>query len=150
MDEIDETIIISLSNPANATLGTNVVHTVTIQDDDSPPDIDFDLTSSSGDEANASKAITVNLSAISSKDVTVDYVITGTATGSGTDYALANGTLTISAGSTSGTIIIENIADDSLDEENETVIITLSSLVMPHWEVTVFILIPSMIMTVRQ
>ena len=127
LDEIDETIIISLSNPANATLGTNVVHTVTIQDDDSPPDIDFDLTSSSGDEANASKAITVNLSAISSKDVTVDYVITGTATGSGTDYALANGTLTISAGSTSGTIIIENIADDSLDEENETVIITLSS-----------------------
>ncbi len=127
LDEIDETIIISLSNPANATLGTNVVHTVTIQDDDSPPDIDFDLTSSSGDEANASKSITVNLSAISSKDVTVDYVITGTATGSGTDYALANGTLTISAGSTSGTIIIENIADDSLDEENETVIITLSS-----------------------
>ena len=32
-----------MSNPANATLGTNVVHTVTIQDDDSPPDIDFDL-----------------------------------------------------------------------------------------------------------
>ncbi len=127
LDEIDETIIISLSNPANATLGTNVVHTVTIQDDDSPPDIGFDLTSSSGDEANASKAITVNLSAISSKDVTVDYAITGTATGSGTDYALANGTLTISAGSTSGTIIIENIANDSLDEENETVIITLSS-----------------------
>ena len=91
------------------------------------PDIGFNLTSSSGDEANASKAITVNLSAISSKDVTVDYVITGTATGSGTDYALANGTLTISAGSTSSTITIENIADDSLDEENETVIITLSS-----------------------
>ena len=67
MDEIDETIIISLSNPTNATLGTNVVHTLTIQDDDSPPDIDFDLTSSSGDEANASKAITVNLSAISSQ-----------------------------------------------------------------------------------
>ena len=127
LDEMDETIIISLSNPANATLGTNVVHTVTIQDNDSPPDIDFDLTSSSGDEANSSKAITVNLSAISSKDVTVDYVVTGTATGSGTDYALADGTLTISAGSTSGTITIENIADDSLDEENETVIITLSS-----------------------
>ena len=127
LDEMDETIIISLSNPANATLGTNVIHTVTIQDNDSPPDIDFDLTSSNGDEANPSKAITVNLSAISSKDVTVDYVVTGTATGSGTDYALADGTLTISAGSTSGTITIENIADDSLDEENETVIITLSS-----------------------
>ncbi len=127
LDEMDETIIISLSNPANATLGTNVVHTVTIQDDDSPPDIDFDLTSSSGGEANTSKAITVNLSAISSKDVTVDYVVTGTATGSGTDYTLTNGTLTISAGSTSGVITIANIADDSLDEENETVILTLSN-----------------------
>ena len=127
LDEIDETIIISLSNPTNATLGTNFVHTVTIKDDDSPPVIEFNLTSSSGGEANSSKAITVNLSAISSKDVTIDYVVTGTATGSGTDYALANGTLTISAGSTSGTITIENIADDSLDEPNETVIVTLSS-----------------------
>ena len=127
LDEIDETIIISLSNPANATLGTNVVHTVTINDNDSPPIIDFDLTSSSGSEANSSKTITVDLSAESSKDVTVDYAVTGTATGSGTDYILANGTLTINAGSTSGTINIENIADDSLDEENETVIITLSS-----------------------
>ena len=87
LDEIDETIIISLSNPANATPGL-IFHTVTIQDDDSPPDIDFDLISSSGTEANASKTITVNLSAISSKDVTVDYAVTGTATGTGTDYTL--------------------------------------------------------------
>ena len=74
-----------MSNPANATLGTNIVHTLTIQDDDSPPVIEFNQTSSSGDEANSSKAITVNLSSISSKDVTVDYAVTGTATGSGTD-----------------------------------------------------------------
>ena len=40
---------------------------------------------------------------------------------------LANGTLTINAGSTSGTITIANIVDDSLDEANETVIVTLSS-----------------------
>ena len=53
--------------------------------------------------------------------------VTGTATGSGTDYTLANGTLTISAGATSGTITIASIADDSLDEANETVIVTLSS-----------------------
>ena len=127
LDEMDETIIISLSNPANATLGTNVVHTVTINDNDSPPLIDFDLTSSSGSEANSSKSITVDLSAESSQDVTVDYAVTGTATGSGTDYTLANGTLTINAGSTSGTITIENIADDSIDEANETVIVTLSN-----------------------
>ena len=51
----------------------------------------------------------------------------GTATGSGTDYTLANGTLTIGAGSTSGTITIASIVNDTLDEPNETVIVTLSN-----------------------
>ncbi|GIR73274.1 MAG: hypothetical protein CM15mP76_00010 [Prochlorococcus sp.] len=127
LNESDETIIITLSNPKNATLGSNVVHTVTITDDDSAPIIDFNLTSSSGDEASSSKSIIVDLSSASGQDVTVDYTVTGSATGSGTDFTLANGTLTISAGETSGTIAIDNIVDDSLDEENETIIVTLSS-----------------------
>ena len=42
----------------------------------------------------------VDLSAASAKDITVDFAVTGTATGGGTDYTLANGTLTISAGNT--------------------------------------------------
>jgi len=33
-----------------------------------------------------SKALIVDLSAASSKNVTVNYAVTGTATGSGTDY----------------------------------------------------------------
>ena len=69
----------------------------------------------------------MKLSAASSQNITVDYAVTGTATGSGTDYTLANDTLTISAGNTIGTITIGSIADDSLDEANETVIITLSN-----------------------
>ena len=127
LDENDETIVITLSNPINATLGTNLVHTVTITDNDSAPIIDFNLTSTSGDEASSSKAIIVDLSSASGQDVTVDYTVTGSATGSGTDYSLANGTLTIGAGETSGTITIDNIVDDSLDEDNETIIVTLSS-----------------------
>ena len=59
--------------------------------------------------------------------MTVDYAISGTATGSGTDYTLANGTLTISTGEATGTITIADIVDDILDEENETVIVTLSN-----------------------
>ena len=59
--------------------------------------------------------------------MSVDYAVTGTATGSGTDLHSANGTLTINAGATSGTITIAGIVDDSLDEANETVIVTLSS-----------------------
>ena len=94
---------------------------------DDPPSVDFNATSSNGAESASSKALTVDLSAASGRDVTVAYAITGTATGSGTDFTLANGTLTISAGDTSGTITIASIINDTLDENNETVIVTLSS-----------------------
>ncbi|MFQ3360740.1 MAG: hypothetical protein ACI9JG_000247, partial [Alphaproteobacteria bacterium] len=91
------------------------------------PVVDFNTTSSNGAESVSSKAITVDLSGTSSQAVTVNYAITGTATASGTDFTLANGTLTIAAGQTSGTITIASIVNDSLDEANETVILTLSS-----------------------
>ena len=127
LDEANETVIVTLSNPSNATLGSDKVHTYTITDNDSAPAIDFNTTSSNGAESVSSKAITVDLSAASSQNVTVDYALTGTATGSGTDYTLANGTLTINSGTTSGTITIASIVNDSLDEDNETVILTLSN-----------------------
>ena len=126
-DEANETVILTLSNPSNATLGSDSVHTYTINDNDDAPVVDFNATSSSGAESASSAALTVDLSAASSQDVTVDYAVTGTATGSGTDYTLANGTLTISAGSTTGTITIAGIVNDGTAEGNETVILTLSS-----------------------
>ena len=86
LDESDETVIVTLSSPSNATLGSDSVHTYTITDNDNPPVVDFNTTSSNGAESVASKAITVNLSAASSQNVTVNYAVTGTATGSGTDY----------------------------------------------------------------
>ena len=127
LDEADETVVLTLSNPSNATLGSASVHTYTINDNDSTPTIDFNTTSSSGAESVASKAITVDLSGPSGEIVTIDYAVTGTATGSGTDYTLINGTLSIAAGTTSGTITIANIINDTADEPDETVIITLSS-----------------------
>ena len=116
-----------MSNPSNATLGSDDAHTYTITDNDDAPTIDFNITTSSGAESVSSAALTVDLSAASSQDVTVNYAVTGTATGSGTDFTLADGNLTISAGATSGTITIAGIIDDSLDEPDETVIVTLSS-----------------------
>ena len=120
-------MIVTLSSPSNATLGSDDAHTYTITDNDSVPVVDFNTTSSNGAESTSSTALTVDLSASSTQNITVDYAVTGTATGSGTDYTLANGTLTISAGSTSGTITIAGIVNDSLDEANETVIVTLSN-----------------------
>ena len=127
LDEPNETVIVTLSSPTNATLGSDNVHTYTINDNDNPPVVDFNTTSSNGAESVSSKAITVDLSAASSQNVTVNYTVTGTATGAGTDYTLANGTATIAANSTSTTITIASIVNDTLDEDNETVILTLSN-----------------------
>ena len=126
-DEADETIIITLSNPTGAILGSDIVHTAIITDNDNPPEIDFNTTSSSGAESVSSAGLTVDLSAVSNQNVTVDYAITGTATGSGEDFTLGAGKLTINAGETSGTITIASIIDDPFDEPDETIIITLSN-----------------------
>ncbi|MGY5351794.1 Calx-beta domain-containing protein [Wenyingzhuangia sp. IMCC45533] len=127
LDETDETVILTLSNPSNASLGTNTVHTYTINDNDATPSVAFTSVSSNGAESVSSADVEVSLSAASGQTVTVDYAVTGTATGSGTDYTLANGTLTINAGDTTSDITISSIIDDALDETDETVILTLSN-----------------------
>ena len=127
IDETNETVILTLSNPANASLGTNTVHTYTINDNDDVPTVAFNSTSSDGLESVSSTNLQVDLTAASALSVTVDYAVTGAASGSGTDYTLANGTLTFNAGSTSENITIASIIDDVIDETNETVIVTLSN-----------------------
>ena len=92
------------------------------------PTVAFDTTSSSGAESVSSANLAVILSAISSQTVTVGYSVTGgTATGSGTDYTLADGTLTFIAGDTSENITISSIVADAILESNETVTVTISS-----------------------
>ena len=75
IDELNETVIITLSNPNNATLGSDSVHTYTINDNDSGPVVDFNITSSSGAESVSSAGLTVNLSEASGQNVTVDYAM---------------------------------------------------------------------------
>ncbi len=91
------------------------------------PTVQFTSTSASGSEGTTSVTLPVSLSGSFSRDVTVSYSVTGgTATGSGSDYTLSSGTATITAGSTSTTIPV-TVVNDSTDESDETVIVTLSS-----------------------
>ena len=77
-------------------------------------------------ENTLSAAVTVSLNHTVDEDVTVEYATSnGTAT-AGVDYTETSGTLTIAAGSTSGIISIPVLAD-TLDEDNETINITLSN-----------------------
>ena len=61
---------------------------------------------------------------------TVDYTVSGssTATGSGSDYTLSNGTATISAGNTSTTFNISIVNDTSYECIDETIVIDLSNV----------------------
>lgn len=125
--EDPETVEVTLSNPVNASLGSNTVHAVTINDNDVAPEIAFTGTTLSTSEGSTPANVVVLLSAVSGLDATVGYeVVLGntTATGGGIDYTLDNGTLTIPAGNTSGTISIL-IADDAELEVDEQIRIQL-------------------------
>ena len=70
-------------------------------------------------------AFTVTLDSAASATVTVDYA-TANGTADGDDYTATSGTLTFAAGTTSGTITVP-IADDDVNESDETFTVTLSN-----------------------
>ncbi len=127
LDEPNQTVTISLSNPTIVPLGTNSVHTYTITDDDAPPTVNFATSSSEGSEADSSVQLEVRLSEASGRQVTVNYEVTGgTASGDGSDYALENGTITFSPGETTKSISL-TVVNDDLSEAVETVDLSLSN-----------------------
>lgn len=125
-DEDDETVVIEITSSTNATLGANLFYTHTIEDNDAAPSITFTAATASQSEAVTSTNAVVQLSGLSTKTVTVDYTVAGTATDGGTDYTLAAGTVTTTPGNTTTSLpfVINN---DSIDEDDETIIITMSS-----------------------
>jgi hypothetical protein len=126
LDEPDETVLLELTNPISATLGTpDEIATLTILDDDPPPSVQFSSNTYSVNEADGTATITATLSAASGKSITVDYSINaGTAT-SGSDFTAGSDTLTFDPGDTSKTFTVP-IINDALDEGNETVSLALS------------------------
>ena len=126
LDEDDEKLTVH----ATATDLTIADAEVTITDDDALPELTIADASAvtEGDDASmaTSMTFTVTLSAASGRDVSVDYTLGGTAT-AGEDYTdPETKTITIAAGSATGSIIIPVLGDE-LDEPNETVTVTLTS-----------------------
>ena len=125
--ESNETVILTLSGPSNAVLGNDSVHTYTINDDDGIPEVAFSSSTSTGSESVASRSLEVVIPFASLQQIAVDYSVTGGTAGSGTDYSLSSGSVLIEEGATSGAIVIPSIVDDSTEEADETIIITLSN-----------------------
>ena len=130
LDEPDETVKVTLSEAANATIAT-ATGTGTITDNDDAPTLSISSASvGEGDSGTANLTFTVSLSAASGKQVTVNYADAGMGTAtSGTDYtALTAGSLTFAAGDTSKTFTV-SVTGDTLDEGDETVVVKLGGAV---------------------
>lgn len=113
LDENDEIVVATLSNPSNATIADDS-GTLTIIDDDNAPLISID--NISANEADETDTFTVSLSVASGKVITVDYDAPDGTTG----------TLTFNAGETEQTFITA-WTDDAVDEVDEIVVATLSN-----------------------
>ena len=134
IDEENETVVVELSNPVNATItppdGTG---TGTITDDDDPPTLAIDsLPVNEGDDgATMTLTYTVTLTGETARTVMVDYADAG-ATGGGTatsgiDYdAITGGTLTFTPGTTTQNIGV-TVRGDTIDEGDETFVVRLSN-----------------------
>ena len=128
--ESDETVTVTLridDGPDDVVLGTSVV-TYTIRDDDatSQPTASFASGSSSAAEDAGTRNVRVNLfPAAPSGGLTLGYSVSGTATAGG-DFTIRNsGTLRVAAEATSAVIPVA-ISDDRTEENDETVILTLT------------------------
>ena len=123
MSEPNETFTVNLSNATNATIADNQ-GIGTIIDNDGMPNIT--INDKTVNEGAGSMSFTVTLSASTASAVSVYYqTSSGTAIAPG-DYTSKSSTLTIPAGSTSGTINI-TIIDDTMSEPNETFTVNLSN-----------------------
>ncbi|KPA15145.1 hypothetical protein MHK_004648, partial [Candidatus Magnetomorum sp. HK-1] len=117
--EVTETATVGFVTYTNAQAGGTTTTTINITDNETAPTITWSPISSTVSESGGSVQITATLSTTSGLSSSVAYTVGGTAS-SGSDYTLADGTLTISAGSLTATVSIV-LGDDSIDEDNETV-----------------------------
>ena len=129
-DESNETMVVTLSSPTNATFAGSAMtltSTGTIIDNDGMPALSIAVPPRVM-EGGATLTFRVYLSPASAQQVTVIYQDAGTGSAtSGTDYAaLATGTLVFAAGETEKTFAV-SLIDDNVKEPDETVIITLRS-----------------------
>ena len=126
VDDDDETIILTLSSASGYTAGSANTHTITIADNDTTPQVTFASATSNPAESVGTHNVVLNLNpAPTAASTTIRYAVTGTAVG-GDDFTVLSGTVQVSAGATTVNIPV-TITDDAVDDDDETIILTLSN-----------------------
>jgi len=125
-DESDEDLNLALSNPTGgASLGTQATATLKILDNDAGGALKFSAAAYSRSEGLPTATITVSRSGGLASSVTVNYASSDGTAQAGVDYTPTSGTLSFASGQTSRTFTVPILADD-LDEDNESLTLTLS------------------------
>jgi hypothetical protein len=135
LDESDETVLLSLSNPSSPSLlGPQKTAVLTIADNDAGGKVQLSAASYKVTEPAAGKPpiqVKITASRIGglASGVTVHYGVSGGTATPGADYALTSGTLTFDAGMTARTFTVGVLPDPppGLPEGVETVNVTLSA-----------------------
>ena len=126
INEANETVNLTLSDPVGGLLGSQSTAVLTVNDNDAAGTIQFSLPTYTVSESGRRATITVTRTGGIASGVGVSYATSnGTAT-AGADYTATSGTLTFAAKQTSKTFIVP-ITNDTLVEGNETVNLTLSN-----------------------
>lgn len=128
LDEVDETVTVSLDAPVNAVLDAGTAGASgTITDDDAAPTVSLaPVMVTEGSTGATDHTFTATLSAVSGQPVTVGYSTGGGTATDGTDYTGATGTLTFAPGTTTQTFSV-SVNGDTMDEPNETFDLTLTN-----------------------
>jgi fibronectin type 3 domain-containing protein len=125
--ELDETFLVNLTNPSNATVADGQGQG-SIQNDDGLPTLSIgDAALAEGDSGTTNFVFTVTLSNPTYQTVTVDWATAdGTATTADGDYAAANGTLAFDPGDLSKTLTV-TVTGDAKYEPDETFLVNLTN-----------------------
>jgi hypothetical protein len=128
LDENDEAFFVNLTLPVGATIA-DAQAVGTILDNDALPSLRVnDVTVTEGNSGSVNATFTVTLTPASGRAVNVTYATANGSATAGADYTSATATLTIAAGATTQTFAIP-VLGDTLDEPNETFLISLSNAV---------------------
>ena len=99
---------------------------IELTDPNAPPDVS--IADSSASESAGAITFDVRISSQSASNITVDYLVEALTATAGDDFTVASGSATVSAGVLSEPINV-SITDDALDEDDETLRVTLSNSV---------------------
>lgn len=120
-----ESFNLTLSSPSgNARLGSQTTAVVDILDDEGTPTLQFASSTFTVDESQPTVAITITLFPKATKRVYVDFATSDDTAVAGSDYSATSKTVSIAAGGTE-TVVMVPIANDALDENDETFTVTL-------------------------